>query len=292
MNDTESTEIVRHNSQIAGSIELTPDGLQAEIERQSAMRRIMTDYVRSQMVEGHHYYSFNTLGKDSRKGNIKADKPALTQDGAFLLCGLFKVIPGPIKTEVIRHDDGHSTVTAEAPFYNQDGALIASGNGICSTRESKYAYRWVSERDVPKDIERATLKTRSGSNQNGGKWMQYQLPNSDIADLENTALKMACKRASVAGVRKFPLVSELFSGDAGETPAEKPQAKPVARRSAAAPAAEQDDADLDELRQAVEELLAVKIGETPEQEQFLKGRQVDQMGSEALNKLLGDLQAM
>lgn len=285
------TEIVRHNSEIAARAELTPDSLQIEIERQSAMRRLMTEYVRSQMVEGHHYYSFNKLGKEHKKGNVKADKPALTQDGAYLLCGLFKALPGSIKTQTIR-DDGHFTVIAEAPFYNQEGVMIASGNGICSTRESKYAYRWVSERDVPKDVEKATLKTRSGSSETGRTWTQYQLPNPDIADLENTVLKMACKRASVAGVRKFPLVSELFSGDSGETPPDKPQARPAARRSAPPAAAEQDDADLGQLRGTVEELLAIKVGDAGEQEQFLKGRRVDQMGAAALEKLLGDLQAL
>jgi hypothetical protein len=76
----------------------------------------MTDYVRSAMVEGHHYYSFNKLGKAETNSNVKADKPALTQDGAYLICGLFKVTPGQPKIDITREEGGHFTVIAEVPF--------------------------------------------------------------------------------------------------------------------------------------------------------------------------------
>lgn len=49
---------------------------------------------------------------------------------------------------------------------------------------------------------------------------------------------------------------------------------------------------LDALRRSIRELLAVKLGDAAEQTAFLKGRRVEQMGAEPLNKLLGDLQAM
>jgi hypothetical protein len=242
MNDTQSTAVAaaadtvdgevlgetalesRRPAAIATRTEMSPESLRSEIQRQSEMRSIMTDYVKSQMVEGHHYYSFNKLGKkDDGKSNIKADKPALTQDGAYLICGLFKVTPGVPRTDITRHEDGHFTVMAEVPFFNLEGSQIATGNGSCSTRESKYAYRWVYGKDVPKDVDKSQLVTRSGKD-----WMQYRLPNTDLADQENTVLKMAIKRASVAGVRKLPLVSELFATDPHDDHDNTPQAKPAA----------------------------------------------------------------
>ena len=49
---------------------------------------------------------------------------------------------------------------------------------------------------------------------------------------------------------------------------------------------------LDALRRTICELLALKLGDDAEQTAFLKGRRVDQMGAAALEKLLGDLQAL
>src|SRR5690606_19604899 len=117
-----------------------------EIQKQTEMRGILVEYVKSQMIPEHHYYSFNA-----------GAKPVLTQDGAYLINGLFKAIPGPVKTTIERSDDGHFTVYAEAVLFNQNGAQIATGDGMCSTRESKYAYR-KGERVCPGCGEAAIIK--------------------------------------------------------------------------------------------------------------------------------------
>jgi len=200
-------EVERNNALVTMRPDMTPSMLRHQIAEQKEMRDIMTEYVRSEMKENHHFYSFNKDGK-----------PTLTKDGAYLICGLFKVIPGPVTHEIIREEGGHFTVVCESSLQNANGVQIATGTGTCTTRESKYAYRWVSESNVPKDIDKATLKTRSGNNQYGsGKYIQYQLPTQDLADLENTVLKMAAKRSTVAAVQKLPLVSELFATDLGES---------------------------------------------------------------------------
>ena len=90
------------------------------IDRQRQMQEIMTNYVREAMVKDHHYYSFTEGGK-----------PALTKDGAYRICSLFKVTPGPVDVEIERHDDGHYTVTSLARLFNQDGVEIASSRGVC-----------------------------------------------------------------------------------------------------------------------------------------------------------------
>lgn len=202
--DGEVTDMVvtRNQAQMSVRHEMSPESLRSEIARQSEMQQIMTEYVRDAMVKDHHYYSFNDGGK-----------PSLTKDGAFRICSLFKITPGPVDIEIIREDGEHFTVISTARLFNQDGVEIASSRGSASTRESKYAYRWVNEGQVPADIDKATLKTRGGQNRNGGSWKQYQLPNPDKADLENTILKMSEKRATVGAVNKLPLVSELFAAD-------------------------------------------------------------------------------
>lgn len=186
-------------------LDWTPESLSLEIEREKAMRHILQQYMRDAMIDGHHYYSFK-----------EGDPPALTQEGAHNICSVFKTIIGPPVIEKEFHEDGHLTVSARVHIFNQSGEMIATGDGMCSTKESKYAYRWGKDTDLPPGYDRSTAKTRGGTNRGGGEWKQYQIPNQDLADLYNTVLKMGVKRAKVAAVRQLPLVSELFTPDDDE----------------------------------------------------------------------------
>jgi hypothetical protein len=213
---------------LAIQTDMSPDDLRMEIAKQKEMRDILVEYVKGEMKVDHHYYSFKA-----------GDKPVLTQDGAFLINGLFKAIPGPVKTTLERTDDGHFTVYAEAVLFNAAGAQIATGDGMCSTRESKYAYRQ-GERVCPHCKAAAIIKGKDFRNtgqptgwvcygKKGGCGAKFldgdvaiesqqlgRVANPDLADIENTVLKMACKRAGVAATRKLPLVSELFTQDLGD----------------------------------------------------------------------------
>jgi hypothetical protein len=242
--------------QMAVRAEMSPDDLRNQIRRQMELREIMTQYLRDSMVEGHHYYYFNKLGKQGQaeSGGPRDDKPALTQDGAYNLMGLFKCVAGPAITNIIRHGDGHLTVVSEVPIYNQEGALVATGNGSCTTRESKYAYR-KGERTCPECngafINKSKFPPKGQPNTSPG-WYCYakiggcgaefaatdariteqvvgRVENPDLADLENTVLKMSVKRANTAGVRKLPLVSEIFTTDPNEGEDPKAPAKTAAR---------------------------------------------------------------
>lgn len=244
INDSE----VRLQKRSGGSMmqtDMSPDNLRAEIARQTEMREIMTDYVRGQMKDDHHYYRFNDAGK-----------PALTKDGGYLICGLFKAIPGPTTMEIIRHDDGHFTVVSYSVLFNVNGAQIASGNGSCTTRESKYAYRWSPETNLPIGFNKHDAVTREGwafgnqlpegFNKNTARTrevgkgerkytqyavIEYRVPNKDLADLENTVIKMSNKRAFVAAVQQLPLVSELFATDPGTDKEPATITTPAAKRA-------------------------------------------------------------
>ncbi len=200
-------------------LEWTPESLSLEIEREKQMRSILQTYMRDAMIAEHHYYSFK-----------EGDKPALTQEGAHNICSVFKTIIGPPELHETFHDDGHYSVRARVEIFNQATERIATGDGICSTKESKYAYRWAWPGDVPDGFDKSTLKSKSGEKRGGGKWIQYQMPNQDLPDLYNTVLKMAVKRAKVAGVRQLPLVSELFAPDDGGHDNE-PTKQPAGRAS-------------------------------------------------------------
>lgn len=227
-------------TRIAVRPEWTPESFRAQVEQEKQMRSIMAEYVKSAMIKDHHYYAF----KDG-------DKPAITQEGAHSICSLLKCTIGP--PEITKEFSGdHLTVSARVHIFNQDGVLVATGDGICSTREPKYAYRWAWENEVPDGVDVSGLKSKSGTGRNNKPWKQYQIPNQDLPELWNTILKMGVKRAKVAAVRQLPLVSELFvaepESDDHEPP---PKATAQARKPQPAPAAKPEDGGRAE---AIEEL--------------------------------------
>lgn len=204
------------------SFNLDADHLRQEMERQEARRNVLEEFVRRSLKPGHHYYSFN---KDA--------KPVLTKDGSYRIFALFGVTPGDPVLEKERAD-GHLTVTAKIPLYHTEtGKYITTGVGSCSTRESKYAYR-KGERVCPECKVPAIRKSKdkdefycwskldgcgakfAGTDDRITGQQLGRVENPDIADQENTVLKMATKRAEVAGAQKLPGVSELFTQDLGD----------------------------------------------------------------------------
>jgi hypothetical protein len=198
----ENQPLAVSDQRIAVRQDWTPAAFEAEVDREKQMRGILQRYMKEAMVKDHHFYSFK-----------EGDKPALTQEGAHSICSLMKAVIGPPENREIYHDDGHLSVTSRVEIFNQSGERIATGDGICTTRESKYAYRWVWDNEVPNGVDKSKLKSKTGQKRGGGTWTQYQMPNQDLPDLYNTVLKMAVKRAKVAAVRQLPLVSELFIAD-------------------------------------------------------------------------------
>lgn len=173
------------------------------------------------------------MEKDVDYGTIPGtDKPALYQPGADKINALYnfsKVIAS--KEENKDYGTGHYDATIKVQLVHRgSGTLISEGEGSCSTRENKYHYRWVGEKDVPRGIDRNTLQKKDFENRNtGAKWSKYRIENEDLFSLWNTVLKMAVKRAYIAATLSGTGLSGLFSqeedsleawieGDAPEEP--------------------------------------------------------------------------
>jgi hypothetical protein len=244
MNETQNTAATQAlevsgpeiENRLAVRADWSPENFALQVERETQMRHIMHEYMTKAMKAGHHYYSFK-----------EGDKPAITQEGAHAICSLLKCVIGRPEINETYHDDSHLSVRARVSIFNQDGNEVATGDGICSTRESKYAYRWIWDNEVPSGVDVSTLKSKSGQKKGGGKWTQYQMPNQDLPDLYNTVLKMAVKRAKVAAVRQLPLVSELFvaeedveDGDKQQAISNKPKAEPQNTQNTQTAQKEQD----------------------------------------------------
>lgn len=147
------------------------------------------------------------------------DKPALLQPGADKLVALYnfsKVIAD--KQETKDYATGHYDVTVKVRLVHRaTGCLVSEGEGSCSTRESKYQYRWVYERDIPKGINPVDLVYKEFENKKtGAKWTKYRIENEDLFSLWNTVLKMAVKRAYIAATLSGTGLSGLFSQEEDE----------------------------------------------------------------------------
>ena len=144
--------------------------------------------MQSVLREGEHYGVVPGTGKNA--------KPTLFQSGAEKIAYMFKLVP---KYDVSRTDyqGGHReyevTCTLSA---RESGEVMGYGVGLCSTLESKYRYRWEGKHPDRRRVE-----------------------NPDIADVYNTVLKMAKKRAFVDAVKATTAASDIFTQDVEDMPA-------------------------------------------------------------------------
>lgn len=164
------------------------------------------------------------------------DKPTLYKAGAEGLCEFYNLAPTiAAKVEDKVHETGYYAVDVTIRLLHRgSGSIIAEGVGHANTYESRYRWRWVSEKDVPKGLNKEDLvsKERDGKY---GKYVQYRMENDDMHSIWNTVLKMAKKRALVDAVLSATRSSGLFAQtqdelDAylqGEDPDGDPEGKPA-----------------------------------------------------------------
>lgn len=125
----------------------------------------------------------------------------------------------------------------------RNGVLISEGLGECNSKESKYAYRWVSERDLPPGTDKTNLVSQIRHSRSGGKWTVYRFDNEDIYSQVNTLLKMAKKRALVDAALSAGRLSQVFTQDVEDMAIihdEPVVTKPKAQASVAKSAPEED----------------------------------------------------
>lgn len=207
----------------APALSVTPQIKAGElVERLSMIREAMN----TAMVENVDY------------GKVPGtDKPTLLKPGSEKLGVLFQ-LDVQIKNEQAWGPGDHLTVTARATAYHAPtGARLGYGEGLCTTRERKYAYR-KQERTCPACGAQAIIK---GKAEYGGGWLCWkkkggcnakfadgaqeiesqeagEVENPDLPDLWNTVIKMAEKRARVDVVLAVTGASALFTQDAEDLP--------------------------------------------------------------------------
>lgn len=206
---------IRQANAIVAREELTVDDLVAQADK---IKQVMDRAMKS----GVHYGTIPGISK-----------PTLLKPGAETLNVLLRLAPS-YHSERVFHDDGHLTVISKCTLTHiPSGLVIAEGEGLCSTREAKYAYRQ-GKRTCPKCGADAIVRSPRKSayfciSNEGGCGERYafnsehakvldgqdvgRADNPDLPDTWNTVLKMADKRALVAAVLNGTAASDVFTQD-------------------------------------------------------------------------------
>jgi hypothetical protein len=220
-----STELEQIDQQ--HSMIMTPEQAKAELHR-------LQEFVRSVMIEGTDYGTIPGAG----------DKKNLLKPGAEKLCEIYAYAP---HVDIL---DRVQDWTATPPFFaytvkvilvnKRNGITVAEGVGSCNVMESKYRYRleyWNGQGDPPQGDGYVRKQKRGGQ----GSYWQRRIVNEDTADLDNTILKMAKKRALIDATLSATRSSELFTQDLedmgvvdAEFTAETTEQKPAPKRGAKA----------------------------------------------------------
>lgn len=174
-------------------IRLTPEAI--EVTKQNIA---LCEQLVSEVLEG-----------DIDWGHIPGvPQPCLWDPGASKIMAAFNCYPKYTVLNRIEEDNLISFTIESTLVSRQSQQPLGTGIGACSTRETKYKYRWVFEEEaISMGFNPAALKHRE---------KKCQVPNPERGELVNTIAKMAAKRADVDAVQSLPGVAatlrKLFKG--------------------------------------------------------------------------------
>ena len=166
------------------------------------------------------------MKKDVHYGIIPGcDKPSLYKPGSEVLLATFQIAPS-IFVEDLSTDDSIRYRVRVVGTHGPSGVVLGEGIGECSSNEAKYKWRKAYD-----DEFNATAENRRRIT--FGKYKNKQV-RTEPADMANTILKMAKKRAQVDMTLTVTGASDCFDQDIEDLPAEYLQGQRAAE--AAGPA--------------------------------------------------------
>ena len=207
---TTGTEIEKREQ---GIIQESPEAMIARIRNN---QQVVRDIMKGALRDNEHYGTIPGAGK----------KKVLMKSGAEVMSFTFRLDP-EYEIKIVEMENGHRDYQVTCTIYSiETGKRQGSASGSCSTMESKYRYRNSSDyeitgKPIPKDAKEKKQEYRKqgyGMKPIDGKWewvkfASERVENKDIADVYNTVLKMAQKRAFVAAILTVLSVSDMFTQD-------------------------------------------------------------------------------
>jgi ssDNA-binding Zn-finger/Zn-ribbon topoisomerase 1 len=201
MNNGNGTTALTTTNKTTELVQLGEMSVASIIERKKKIVEVM----HAVMKEGEHYGKIPGCG----------DKPSLYKAGAEILATVFGMAP-QLEVKRTDHPGGHREYEVTCTLVHiATGAIVGQGIGCCSTMESKYRWRR-AERKCPKCGKETVFRSKNEGEgyycwrKKDGCGAQFPLgdksienqdagrvENPDVADVYNTVLKMAKKRAQV-----------------------------------------------------------------------------------------------
>lgn len=175
----------------------TAQEIRAQVQRiQQVMRAVMKDKVHYGIVPG-------------------TPKPSLWKPGAEVLAATFHIAVS-YRTDDLSDSDCVRYRVAAIGTHQGTGITMGEGMGEASSNEEKYKWKAAAgDREFEAtDSERRRIKWRRGDR---GEYETKQV-RSEPADVANTILKMACKRAQVAMILNVTAASDCFTQDLEDLP--------------------------------------------------------------------------
>jgi len=173
-----------------------------------AQVNLIQEVMKAVMQNGQHY------GKIPGAG----DKPTLLKPGAEKIMATFRLSADPCVEDMSTGDMIRYRVKCN--LVSATGVFKGAGIGECSSDEEKYKWRGIvcpeEFEQAPDDRKRTKWKKGFG-NEPARKILQIRTEPADIA---NTILKMAKKRALVDGVLTVTAASDIFTQDIEDMPVE------------------------------------------------------------------------
>lgn len=155
------------------------------------------------------------------------DKPTLLKPGAEKILMALGITSS---YELIEHTEdfdglGFFAYTVKCTLL-KGSQKITEGLGHANSKEKKWAYEFVYEKDLPDGTDKDLLKKKRFEGKNG-TFYKYEV-NADANSKANTILKMAKKRAQIDAVLTVASLSEIFTQDFDDLPPiEEPTTKPI-----------------------------------------------------------------
>ncbi|GHH52994.1 hypothetical protein [[Pseudomonas] boreopolis] len=167
-----------------------------------AQVNLMQDVMAEVMRDGTHY------------GKIPGtNSKSLYKAGAEKLMATFRLAAKPEVEDLSK--DGEITYRVTVNLLSASGNFVGAGIGECSSAEDKYSWRAAVH---PKEWEATPANRRRIKYYRDGK--ETQQVRTNPADVANTILKMAKKRAQVDAVITATAASDIFTQDIEDLPDE------------------------------------------------------------------------
>jgi hypothetical protein len=200
-------------------------------------------------------------------------KPTLYKPGSEKILSTFRIAIDPVVEDLSTADEARFRVQARATSQ-ASGVFLGSGVGECSSSEEKYRWRGaVCEQEwdeAAEDRRRAVWKR----GRTGSPPYQIKQVRTHPADVANTILKMAKKRAQIDVCLTVTAASDVFAQDIEDLPEElretvadeangKPAPQPPQRKSEASASPPADPAPTAAPAPAAASALPVSNGHAP-----------------------------